>query len=126
MIGRLHHLVIDCPDPLSLAGFYSALLGRPVMYRSDDFVVVAVNDHSPGLAFQRAPDHVAPRWPDPAHPQQMHLDVMVDDVEAARVRVLALGAAQLGGPASHVYADPVGHPFCLIPRPSWAAPIGPP
>ncbi|MGP9500714.1 VOC family protein [Specibacter sp. AOP5-B1-6] len=126
MIGRLHHLVIDCPDPLSLARFYSALLGRPVTYRSEEFVVVAVNDHSSGLAFQRAADHVPPRWPDPAHPQQMHLDVMVDDVETACERVLDLGATRLSGPDSHVYADPAGHPFCLIPRPSWAAPIGPP
>jgi catechol 2,3-dioxygenase-like lactoylglutathione lyase family enzyme len=125
MIGRLHHLVIDCPDPEALAGFYAALLGHPVTYRSPDFVVVASNDHSSGLAFQLAPDHVAPRWPDPAHPQQMHLDVMVDDVDAAQARVLALGATRLGGPDSHVYADPAGHPFCLIPRPGWAPPVGP-
>ncbi|PYI66019.1 glyoxalase [Arthrobacter livingstonensis] len=125
MIGRLHHLVIDCPDPLSLAGFYSTLLGQPVTYRSDDFVVVSADDHSSGLAFQLAPGHRAPRWPDPASPQQMHLDVMVDDVETAGVRVLALGATRLGGSASPVYADPAGHPFCLIPRPGWAAPIGP-
>jgi len=125
MIGRLHHLVIDCPEPDALAGFYAALLGHPVTFRSPDFVVVAPNDHSSGLAFQRAPDHVAPRWPDPAYPQQMHLDVMVDDVDAAHARILALGATRLGGPDSHVYADPAGHPFCLVPRPGWAAPIGP-
>lgn len=125
MIGRLHHLVIDCPEPDALAGFYAALLGHPVTFRSPDFVVVAPNDHSSGLAFQRTPDHVAPRWPDPAYPQQMHLDVMVDDVDAAHARILALGATRLGGPDSHVYADPAGHPFCLVPRPGWAAPIGP-
>ncbi|MCQ9163467.1 VOC family protein [Arthrobacter sp. STN4] len=124
MIGRLHHLVIDCPDPYALAGFYAALLGQPVTYCSPGFVVVAGNSHSSGLAFQLAPGHVPPRWPDPAHPQQMHLDVMVDDVAAARPRVLALGASQLGGPGSTVFADPAGHPFCLVPRPGWAAPIG--
>jgi len=55
----------------------------------------------------------------------MHFDVMVDDVEAAEPRVLALGARRLPGPdsQSRVYADPAGHPFCLIPRPAWAAPI---
>ena len=41
MIGRLHHLVIDCPYPDVLADFWSALLGQPVTYRSPDFVVVA-------------------------------------------------------------------------------------
>ena len=41
MIGRLHHLILDCPDPLALATFYSELLGQPITYHSDDFVVVA-------------------------------------------------------------------------------------
>jgi catechol 2,3-dioxygenase-like lactoylglutathione lyase family enzyme len=120
MIGRLHHLVIDCPDPLALATFYAELLGQPITYRSDDFVVVSADDTTSGLAFQLAPDHQPPTWPDPAGPQQMHLDVMVEDVAAAGPRVLALGATRLG---ADVYADPAGHPFCLIPRPKWAPPI---
>ena len=121
MIGRLHHVILDCRDPLALASFYSALLGQPVTYSSEDFVVVAANDTSSGLAFQLAPDHQAPTWPDPAVPQQVHLDVMVEDVAAAGPRVLALGAVKLDG--EDVYADPAGHPFCLIKRPRWAPPI---
>jgi len=121
MIGRLHHVIVDCPDPAALAEFWSQVLGQPVTYRSDDFCVVSADDTTSGLAFQRAPDHVPPRWPDPAHPQQIHLDVMVDDVEAAGPRVVALGATPL--PGKGVYADPAGHPFCLIPRPGWAPPI---
>ena len=124
MIGRLHHVVIDCPDPAALAGFYSELLGLPITYTSDDWVVIARNDMTSGVAFQLAPDHLPPRWPDPAYPQQFHLDVMVDNVEAAEPRVLALGARRLTGEGdAPVYADPAGHPFCLIPRPSWADPI---
>ena len=123
MIGRLHHLVIDCPDPLALATFYCGLLGQPITYRSDDFVVVSDNDTTSGLAFQLAPGHQPPSWPDPAWPQQMHLDVMVEDVGAAGPRVLALGATKLDG--DNVYADPAGHPFCLIRRPEWAPPIPP-
>jgi catechol 2,3-dioxygenase-like lactoylglutathione lyase family enzyme len=122
MIGRLHHVILDCRDPLALASFYSALLGQPVTYSSEDFVVVAADDTSSGLAFQLAPDHQAPTWPDPAVPQQVHLDVMVEDVAAAGPRVLALGAVKLDG--EDVYADPAGHPFCLIKRPRWAPPIG--
>jgi catechol 2,3-dioxygenase-like lactoylglutathione lyase family enzyme len=122
MIGRRHHVVIDCPDPSRLARFYSELLGLPVTYESQDWVVIAENDTTSGFAFQLAPDHVPPRWPDPAYPQQFHLDVMVDDVVAADPRVLALGARRLSA-GNHVYADPAGHPFCLIPRPSWAPPI---
>jgi catechol 2,3-dioxygenase-like lactoylglutathione lyase family enzyme len=126
VIGRLHHLVIDCPDPRGLAQFYARLLGQPVTFAEDDFVVVSRDDHTSGLAFQLAPDFVAPTWPDPGTPQQMHLDVMVDEVDAAEAAVLALGARRLSGPGagSRVYADPAGHPFCLIPRPVWAEPVG--
>jgi catechol 2,3-dioxygenase-like lactoylglutathione lyase family enzyme len=121
--GRLHHLIIDCPEPRRLARFYSALLDQPVTYASDDFVVVSADDTTSGLAFQRAADHRPPTWPSPAVPQQMHLDVMVDDIAAATPYVLSLGATQLSGDG--VFADPAGHPFCLIPRPGWAPPLDP-
>ena len=122
MIGRMHHLIFDCADPLSSATFYSQLLGEPITYRSDDFVVVSASSETSGLAFQLARDHQRPTWPDPAVPQQLHLDVMVDDLEVATNAVLALGASRL--PGDHVFTDPAGHPFCLIPRPGWAPPIG--
>ncbi|WP_250006867.1 VOC family protein [Actinoplanes sp. M2I2] len=120
-VGRPHHLIVDCPDPMAEARFWSALLGRPVTYRDDDFVVVAEDDTTSGMAFQRAPDHRPPTWPDPAVPQQMHLDVMVDDLTVAAEAVRELGATPL--PGDHVFADPAGHPFCLIPRPGWARPV---
>ena len=120
MIGRLHHTIIDCPDPAALAEFYSGLLGLPVTYRGEDFAVVAASDTTSGLGFQLAPGNRRPTWPDPAVPQQIHLDVMVEDVDDATERVLALGATRL---APGVLADPAGHPFCLIPRPRWAPPI---
>jgi catechol 2,3-dioxygenase-like lactoylglutathione lyase family enzyme len=116
----MHHVVLDCQDPAALAAFYSALLGLPVTYKSEDWVVVAANDTTSGLAFQRAPGNKRPTWPDPEVPQQLHLDIMVEDVDAAGPRVLALGAVRLDG---DVYADPAGHPFCLIRRPGWAPPI---
>lgn len=120
MIGRIHHIILDCPNPTTLAEFYSALLGHPITYTSDDFVVVAKNDTTSGIAFQRAPNHHPPTWPDPHIPQQIHVDIMVDDVTTAETEVLALGARKL---ADDVYADPAGHPFCLIRRPRWAPPI---
>jgi hypothetical protein len=97
------------------------MAGLPVTYRSDDFVVVSADSTSSGLAFQLAPDHQPPAWPDPARPQQVHVDVMVKDVAVAGPRVLALGATRLNG--DDVYADPAGHPFCLIRRPEWAPPF---
>ena len=122
MIGRLHHTIIDCPDPLRLAAFYSALLGKPITFRSDDFCVVADSATTSGIGFQRVAEFHAPRWPDPAYPQQMHFDVMVDDPVSAGAAVIAIGATALPR-GENVYADPVGHPFCLVKRPNWAPEI---
>lgn len=114
-IGRLHHVVLDSPDPAALAAFYSRLLGQPITYRSEDWVMVANNDACSGLAFQLAPELRPTTWPDPTVPQQLHLDIMTEDPDVAGPRAMALGARKLEG--HHVYADPAGHPFCLIPRP---------
>ncbi|MER7283431.1 VOC family protein [Dactylosporangium sp. NPDC000244] len=120
-VGRRHHLILDCPDPAAEARFWSAVLGDPITHDDGDFVVVSPDTATSGLAFQRAPDHRRPTWPDPAVPQQMHLDVMVDDLAGAAAAVVALGATRL--PGDHVFADPAGHPFCLIRRPGWAPPV---
>lgn len=124
-IGRLHHLILDCPDPRTLAAFYATLLGLPITYDSDDFVVVSLGGRFSGIAFQLSLDHVPPTFPDPHASQQMHLDVMVDDVAAAVPAVLAAGAVLLPGGDGTVFADPAGHPFCLIPLPGWADPVNP-
>src|SRR5579863_9639922 len=123
MIGRRHHVVIDCPDPRALAEFYSELLGLSITYESDDWVVIAENDHTSGFAFQLAPDHQPPAWPNPSRPQQFHIDVMVEDLERAGARVIAIGGTRIGH-GENVYSDPAGHPFCLVARPGWAPPIG--
>ena len=115
MIGKLASVVIDCPEPRALARFYSELLSVPVMHEDDDWV--DIGDAQTGrLSFQLAPDHQPPRWPDPAFPQQFHLDVRVDEVEPAERAVLDLGATRLPGEGKdfRVYADPAGHPFCLV------------
>lgn len=117
MIGQLRSVVIDCPDPRALAAFYSELLGLPVTYDDeDDWVVIGGAPGQPRVAFQQALDLREPRWPDPERPQQFHLDVTVDDVDAAQAKALALGAMRLAGEGDNfrVYADPAGHPFCLV------------
>jgi catechol 2,3-dioxygenase-like lactoylglutathione lyase family enzyme len=121
-IGRLHHVIVDCPDPMALATFWSRLLGDPITYQDEDFVVVSASSQASGMAFQRSPDQRRATWPDPAVPQQIHLDVMVDDLPEAHAAVLELGATKLDG--DDVFADPAGHPFCLIRRPGWAPPVG--
>lgn len=120
MIGQLHHVVLDTADPAALATFWSKVLGQPVTYTSADWVVVSRDEHASGLAFQLAPDHQRPRRGDPQRPQQIHLDVMVGDVAAAERAVAHLGAERLASPDGSVWADPAGHPFCLVPRPAWA------
>ena len=121
MHGRLHHVIVDCPDPGALANFYSTLLNQPITYVSGDFVVVAANETTSGIAFQRVSDHRPPTWPDGSVPQQLHVDIMVENVADAGPWVLALGAVKLAG--EDVFADPAGHPFCLIQRPGWAPPL---
>ena len=121
MHGRLHHVILDCPDPGVLARFYSVLLGQPITHETAAFAVVAATDQTSGLAFQLAPDHRPPTWPAGPVPQQIHLDIMVESIADATPHVLALGARTLSGEG--VFADPAGHPFCLIKRPSWADPI---
>jgi len=59
VIGRLHHVIVDCPDPVALAGFYAELLGLPITWQEDDFAVVARDDKSSGIGFQLAPDFQA-------------------------------------------------------------------
>ncbi|MET0425845.1 MAG: VOC family protein [Actinoplanes sp.] len=115
---RLTDFIIDCPDAMNLAAFYAEVTGRPIKAGSDaDWAGVQFGEIE--LAFNPVADYRAPRWPDSEHPKQFHLDFEVDDVEAEQSRVLALGATlqqDFIGPDGYgwrVYADPVGHPFCL-------------
>ena len=116
-IARLKLVALDCPDPEALASFYGAITGWPVGYRDDDWVQLD-GGGAATLAFQLAPDHKPPAWPDPEHPQQLHLDFRVDDLDAGEQAVLALGArkteVQPEPDAFRVFLDPAGHPFCLV------------
>ncbi len=108
--------VLDTPEPKRLAEFYAALLDWKIEDQSDDWIPLRGRGGH-GLAFQLAPDYVAPSWPTNEVPQQVHLDFDVPDLDAAESQVLALGATATGlpeKPASfRVYLDPTGHPFCL-------------
>ena len=116
MVGKWQALVIDCEDPDTLAGFYEELLGMVRVQEDDDFISIGDAADRPGVAFQRVERLVRPRWPDADHPQQMHVDVLVEDLDAAEAEVLRLGATSLkaGTETFRVYTDPSGHPFCLV------------
>jgi catechol 2,3-dioxygenase-like lactoylglutathione lyase family enzyme len=120
MIAELQCVALDCPDPRALAEFYQGLLGGAVNRRDRRWATgkrFATLHTASGaiLTFQRVADHRPPRWPDPAHPQQLHLDLTVPDLAEAHEQVLALGATLLDDSRGwRVYADPAGHPFCLL------------
>jgi catechol-2,3-dioxygenase len=110
----LFAVTIDAPDASGLARFYADIAGMEVSYDGPEGALITGSGRS--LMFQQISDYNPPRWPDPAHPQQAHLDLLVRDVDPAEARVLELGASRLagGGERFRVYTDPAGHPFCLI------------
>jgi hypothetical protein len=118
--ATIRTLVLDCPDPHALAKFYAGLLGGEIEGEPGAEWVDLLVDNVKRLSFQRAPGYVPPQWPSTSHSQQLHLDLDVDDMTTREQEVLALGATPLdledeGGKRDfRVYADPVGHPFCLI------------
>lgn len=118
-IAREPVFVFDCPDAGALARFYAAVLDAETVRVDDDgsWAEIAPPGSSP-ICFQRVDDYRAPEWPGQEHPQQLHLDVVVDDIPTAEPQVLELGAtlheqqpSEDGG--FRVYLDPAGHPFCL-------------
>ncbi len=92
MIGKWHALVIDCEDPDMLAGFYQELLGMIRVQEDADWISIGDAADRPAVAFQRVDRLVRPQWPDAEHPQQMHVDVKVGDLDAGEAEVLRLGA----------------------------------
>jgi predicted enzyme related to lactoylglutathione lyase len=117
MRTRHQIVVFDAADLAAESSFWAGLLGGTVE-EDDDWHMIYV-DGEPRMGVQLAPDHVPPRWPD-GTPQQIHLDLYVEDVKAAHDEAMSLGARLLKAAGDieaadgfQVYADPAGHPFCL-------------
>ena len=115
MIGELHAVVIDCPDPETLASFYEELLGMVRVATDVDWIMIGDTPEQSRVAFQLVDPYNPPQWPSQVVPQQMHFDVRVPDLDAGEEKVLALGATDAGYREDdfRVYLDPAGHPFCL-------------
>lgn len=113
-IATFPGLVIDCADPKQLASFYGGILDWKVE-PSEGWADIRA-DYGQCISFQQVEGYTAPQWPSQAPPQQMHLDLMVEDLDAAEAAVLERGATKhehQPGETFRVFLDPAGHPFCL-------------
>ncbi len=113
-IAEFSTVVLDCPDAEELARFYSELTGFPA--EGDPSWMQLDIAEGPTIAFQRVDNFRPPQWPGQDHPQQLHLDFYLKDLDEGESKVLSLGAVKAGfqpGDKFRVFLDPAGHPFCL-------------
>lgn len=115
-------IVFDARDLEAESTFWAGLLGGQI-HRDDDWHSIVV-DGEWVMGVQLAPDHEPPVWPDGPQQQQVHVDLHVDDLEAAGQLAQSLGGRLLQPPQRPadnpggterfaVYASPAGHPFCF-------------
>lgn len=113
-VARFPSFVIDCPDAAALATFYGTLLDWKVSIEDGWADIRADNGNC--ISFQQVEGFQRPDWPGQQAPQQMHLDVIVDDLDTGEAAVVELGATRADhqpGTSFRVFLDPAGHPFCL-------------
>ena len=115
--------VLDTPDPQGLARFYQQLLGWPLGDDHPEWATLRPEGGGAGLSFQLEADHGPPVWPaGPGDPRmQLHLDIEVDDLDAAVALAVEAGATVAEFQPQdgvRVCLDPAGHPFCLF-LPGW-------
>jgi predicted enzyme related to lactoylglutathione lyase len=121
---RWVRVTLDCVDADRLANFYAALFGWEITARDGrDWVQVGDPAGGVGLNIQAESWYRPPTWPEqPGLPtKMMHLEVLVDDLEAAVALVLDAGGSEASpqppdrDPARlRVMLDPAGHPFCVF------------
>ena len=111
-------LVFDAADIHAESTFWAGVLGGRV-FEDEGWHSVTDATGEWRIGVQLAPNHVSPDWPD-GSPQQVHLDLHVEDPRGAHGEVTALGArllqaaTDLDADEGHpTYADPAGHPFCI-------------
>ncbi len=112
-IGKLSEVVIDCLDCDRLAEFWSKVLGGIPERESDEWVALRTPDGATTVSFQRVPESKSGK-------NRVHLDIAVDDLEAAAARCVEWGATRLDGPRGDslgdfiVLCDPEGNEFCVV------------
>lgn len=92
-IATLRGVTLDCADPRALARFYHELTGMEPSYDTDGLVALTAGSGC-DLGFQRVHGYRPPQWPGQDVPQQFHLDLQVDDLDAGEKLALELGAVR--------------------------------
>jgi catechol 2,3-dioxygenase-like lactoylglutathione lyase family enzyme len=115
----LQTVCIDCADAHEMAAFYGRLLGWDVTISEPEWVLMRDPAGGTGLSFQADARYRAPVWPERADAQDkmLHLDIKVDDLDAAEAHAIACGARVAEYQPQErvrVMLDPAGHPFCLF------------
>lgn len=109
---------IGAPDPSALAHFYANLLGWSIVREEPTDFMLHNPDGGVAISIQEETSYVRPVWPAVATEQQMmmHLEIMVEDLDAAAAFAVSLGATVAEVQPQddvRVCLDPAGHPFCL-------------
>ncbi|MFD5827507.1 VOC family protein [Lentzea sp. NPDC060358] len=109
---RLEQIVVDSADPGRLVRFWAELLGGEPVNREHGWSHV----EPPGgtrMSFQPVPERKDVK-------NRLHLDFVVEDIEAAVVRAVSLGATREGVVVTdeqgsfQVMRDPEGNEFCFV------------
>lgn len=111
-------VTIDCRDPQRVAAFWAALLDAPAKPAADGwFELGPLVRGGPKVNFQPVPEEKTGKT-------RMHLDVWVDDLDAAISLVEQLGGTHTSEVHTYpdgtdvVMADPEGTEFCLVAIPA--------
>jgi glyoxalase superfamily protein len=122
MRGRTHEhwwgVVLDAPDPLALAQFYSRLLDWKIAGQEPTWVTIGPPEGNNYIGFHISPEYVPPVWPpvEGRQQQMLHLDIEVGDLDEAVADAIEKGATLADFQPQQkvrVMLDPIGHPFCL-------------
>jgi catechol 2,3-dioxygenase-like lactoylglutathione lyase family enzyme len=119
--ATLAMLTLDCADVGPVSAFWAQLLGYEVVASGDEYAMLK-GPEGPALGFGQVADYEPPGWPNDHGSKQFHLDLAVDDIDAAAARAVELGATLADpqpGETWRVLLDPAGHPFCLTRAENW-------
>ena len=118
-MGKLTQLILECDNAEQLARFWQEVLALPEPEGDSNWLTLRWEPVG-RFSFHRVAGYRPPAWPGEHGEQQVHLDLIVDDLHAANLAVEKAGARPLtdvldpGPKAWRIYADPAGHPFCLV------------